>query len=108
MRKITQEAVEAFDNSYSYKNGNTKETVDELEVRLYLFGNVIARKIRANCKVEISSCGYTTATTRERLNGLLARYNYNLGRVFIKDFAFYYENSEKTILSLDESYITIS
>lgn len=108
MKQITENAVIAFDNSYDFKSGNTRVTATENETKLYLFNNLIARKCRKTYEVKISSCGYTTATTRERLNGLLSRYMNNFGRVYIKDFTFYYENSTGTKLILDNSYITIT
>ena len=107
MRKITQAATEAFDNSYNFKSGNTKVIATDNEVKLYLFNNVIATKCRKTHTVKISSCGYTTATTRERLNGLLTRYGANFGRVYIRDFTFYYENSEGTITTLGDFYTVI-
>lgn len=64
MRKITSEAKKAFEGGYNYKNNNT-EVVGSY---LYLFGNAIARKDADG--LEITNCGYFTATTKERLNAL--------------------------------------
>ncbi len=107
MRKITENAVMAFDNSYEFKSGNTRVKVTEAYTELYLFNNLIAQKDRSTYEVKISSCGYTTTTTRERLNGLLSRYNFNLGRVYIKAFTFYYEDSKGDTQPLGDELITI-
>ncbi len=65
MRQITRKAVEALLVGASYKNSNT-------EVRdnaMYLHGHKIAW-LDINGQLWISHCGYTTNTTKERLNGL--------------------------------------
>ena len=65
MRKITREIVAAFMKretrgiGNSYTDGTT----------LYLHGNPIARH-RCIGVIEISTAGWNTPTTRERLNGL--------------------------------------
>ena len=64
MRKITREACEAFEAGRKFTGGNTFTNGTEL----YLFGNMIARKVDG--KVQITDCGWVSATTQERLNGL--------------------------------------
>jgi hypothetical protein len=65
MRKITREIVAAFMNreerriSNSYTDGTT----------LYLHGNAIARH-RCDGDIEVTTAGWNTVTTRERLNGI--------------------------------------
>lgn len=71
MRKITQEASHAFDHGYDYKGSNTKV----IDGALFLFGHKIAEyeslfKNDGNNNINITNCGYFTATTKERLNGL--------------------------------------
>ena len=71
MRKITQEASHAFDHEYNYKGSNT-QVVDGA---LFLFGHKIAEyeslfKGDGNRNINITNCGYFTATTKERLNAL--------------------------------------
>jgi hypothetical protein len=74
MKKITADAVTAFNNSQEFNRSNTKVTVDTTpdgsttEVRMFLFGNLIATKI--NDSLEISNGGWSSNTTKERLNGL--------------------------------------
>lgn len=65
MRQITQKAVEAMLNGTFYCKSNTKV----VNRTMYLFGNKIAW-ITENYILYISNCGYRTATTKERLNGL--------------------------------------
>ncbi len=69
MRKITQEACNAFGNALNYKKSNTKVVAfDDLNVEMTLHGNLIAYSCPKG--TFISSAGYNTNTTKERLNGL--------------------------------------
>ena len=78
MRKITKEAIYAFDNNLYFKKSNTEVRILAFEnsipchIGLFLHGNMIAEKHtnkRVN-KLRISTCGWNTNTTKERLNAL--------------------------------------
>lgn len=73
MRKITKDAIEVFWNGGYFNRDNTMVGValDGSSYRLYLHGHCIARRNRTILK--LSSCGFRTATTKERLNGVLSR-----------------------------------
>ena len=64
MRKVTEQACEAFEAGRKFFQNNTMVTGDAM----FLFGNRIA--FRENGRLYVSMCGYNTNTTRERLNGL--------------------------------------
>lgn len=74
MRKITEQAVSAFSTDRNFKSGNTEvttKTTDDgslTETRMFLHGNLIATRI--NGKLEISNGGWSSNTTKERLNGI--------------------------------------
>jgi hypothetical protein len=68
MRKITEQAADCFHNILPYKKSNTEVTVDNGVVRMYLHGNCIAQK--TPLATTITNCGWSTPTTKERLNGL--------------------------------------
>ena len=81
MRKITKQAVAAFNNGIPFKQGNTEVlhramTKDgqypkgDRFVVMELHGNEIARRDSATGQVEISNAGWESNTTKERLNGL--------------------------------------
>jgi len=79
MRKITQQAVEAFEAGRAFKSGNTQVRVCPTSsffpgspsvVFLELHGNVIAQRRIMDGRVLITSAGWETRTTKERLNGL--------------------------------------
>lgn len=66
------------------KVGNTRTNGKEI----FLHGNLIARK--TNLGIEITSAGWQTTTTKERLNGLLDQIG--VGRIYQKNFNWYLNN----------------
>lgn len=72
MRKIEMDMIAAIRSRNSYKSGNTVVEQGEngyAEVRLH--GNRICRLNYHQGIIELSDCGYQTATTKSRLNALL-------------------------------------
>jgi len=114
MRKITKLMVKAFINNEAFKLDNTdiKRVLDKKSQRVktksYLYGNCIAYKWRDDIEqtgeIYISSAGWETSTTRERLNGILSYYE--CGRVYIKNSNMYYEDSKKIIKHLSNNRFT--
>lgn len=70
MRKITKQAVEAFNAGRDWKSGNTEVRVVADTVSLVLHGNLIAIRETVTGELRITNAGWRTATTKERLNGL--------------------------------------
>ena len=70
MRKVTQEIIRAFMNDENKSVSNSTVKTDLENTKMFLFGNLIARKEKATGKIEISMAGYGTTTTRERLNAI--------------------------------------
>lgn len=69
-RKITEKAIQAFNNREDFKEGNTEVTNYDNVTRLELHGNCIAT-YRESIGLSISDGGYPiSVTTKERLNGL--------------------------------------
>tara|TARA_R100001198_G_C5084739_1_gene124490 strand:- start:210 stop:536 length:327 start_codon:yes stop_codon:yes gene_type:complete len=75
MRQITQDAIRAFIQRKPFKRSNTEVKVFNhtgySDAYLFLHGNMIA-KVEGNraTRTKIQTAGYTTRTTKERLNGL--------------------------------------
>lgn len=93
MRQITKDSVEAFKNSTAFKSSNTKVEVRNKEVFFYLFDNMIAHKgIEKDGTpfLFITTCGWQTTTTKERLNGILS--TYNLPKIYQKNWVWYIGN----------------
>ena len=70
MRKITQEAVDAFEGGYKL----SKQNMSVNEFGMFLHGNKIAEFTSlfkdSSRDINITLAGWNTNTTRERLNGL--------------------------------------
>lgn len=73
MRKVTREISDAFIAGKAKTIGNT--TTDG--TKIWLHGNAIARR-NENGSIEISSAGWQSNTTKERLNGLLYKLGLNI------------------------------
>lgn len=75
MRKITEKAISAFNNSVDFKMGNTEVEVLPNVTILKLHGNKIAYRYNdPERTLSITTCGWNTPTTRERLNGIKGVY----------------------------------
>lgn len=71
MRKIAQEAVEAFENARPYKKGYTEIVVLPNVTIMELHGNRIAYRYNdPERELAITTCGRETRATLERLNGI--------------------------------------
>jgi hypothetical protein len=77
MRKITEESINAFFNAKNFKKANMRVENRGDEIFLYLHDNMIAHL--NNLELFISTCGWESNTTKERLNGLLDKYG--LGKI---------------------------
>lgn len=71
MRKITENAVNAFFAGRNWASGNTIVQADGRQVSMFLHGNKIAwRYTEHSDEIRVNMCGWPTATTRERMNAL--------------------------------------
>lgn len=71
MRKITMAGALAFERGEEMKSGNTAVKIEGGEIKLRLHGNTIARRELSDPRnFFISTCGWISSTTKERLNGL--------------------------------------
>jgi hypothetical protein len=69
MRKITEESINAFYSKKRFKKRNMEVYVGEFSTQLRLHGHTIAI-LNDNGVLEITTCGYNTNTTRDRLSAL--------------------------------------
>ncbi len=70
MRKVTQNAVNAFMSQGTMSESNTMVSTNIDETMMYLHGHHIARIDHESGVISINSCGWMTNTTKERLNGI--------------------------------------
>lgn len=92
MRKITQQAVNAFIAGRDFNSGNTTVAVNQHDVSMRLHGNLIAVKYKDSGNVHITNAGWSSKTTKERLNGILDALN--VGRIYQRDFVWYWNGEE--------------
>ena len=71
MRRINQDAAIAFVNDCPFRRDNTEVRVTPGATQLVLYKSVIAARFAGSGKVMFTLAGYGTATTRDRINGLL-------------------------------------
>lgn len=87
MRKIEKEMNAAINAGKDWKKGNTEVQIwdhnNYNEIRVYLHGNCICRIDNKTGRRQYKNCGYSTMTTRIRLNALGAN-------VRIKDYCMEY------------------
>lgn len=69
MRKVTQDAVNAFMQHKNFKRGNTTVSIWKGVAELYLHNNLIAEH-HPDGRILISNAGWPTVTTKERLNAI--------------------------------------
>lgn len=67
-RQITENAINAFLAGRNFKQSNTEIKANCSGVYMYLFDNLIAHRV--GNRLQITTAGWNTLTTRERLNGL--------------------------------------
>jgi hypothetical protein len=84
MRKVSRNAVQDFWQCKPARHSNTWIVQEGDWTVMLLHGNAIAR--RRGLRLEVSSAGWTTSTTRERLNGVLSEVN---AHAWIKDGVLY-------------------
>jgi hypothetical protein len=84
MRQITQDVIRAFWQGVKFNRANSSVEITEHCVVLKLHGNAIARRDIGNKQVfAICDGGWTSNTTKERLNGLRGV------RIYQKDWQWY-------------------
>lgn len=91
MRKITQQAVDAFIAGCKFSSGNTSVVVDGNQVDMLLHGNRIARSL--NGVVWVSNAGWSSNTTKERLNGILDALG--VSGIYQRNFVWYWKDGEE-------------
>ena len=87
MRKLEKQMNFALSNKGNWAGSNTQVTYNDSTncSSIYLHGHQIATLCHETKAVKLSSCGYTTATTKSRLNAILEEVKYGC-KVFQKNF----------------------
>lgn len=92
MRSITKATAEAFNYNKEMNAANTQVVKVGKEIHFKLFNNLIAVKTQFG-GIKITTAGFKTATTKERLNGILYYCNTSCS-VYQKDHMWYIKGVE--------------
>ncbi len=92
MRKNTKECLSSFVAGVHHHSERDTITVVTDGSAWYLHGNKIATK--CGSFITLSSCGWETNTTKERLNAILTYYR--MGYIFQQNFQWYHTQGKWT------------
>ena len=97
MRKIERQMNFAISNKGNWAGSNTSVSYNENTncSSVYLHGHQIATFDHNLKAVKLSSCGYTTNTTKSRLNAILDEVKYGC-RVFQKNWEWFVSYNNQT------------
>ena len=97
MRKIERQMNFAISNKGNWSSSNTQVSYNDNTncSSVYLHGHQIATVDHNTNAVKLSSCGYTTNTTKSRLNALLSEVKYGC-RVFQKNWEWFVSYNNQT------------
>ena len=97
MRKLEKQMNFALSNKANWAGSNTTVCYNDSSncSSVYLHGHQIATLCHETKAVKLSSCGYTTNTTKSRLNAILDEVKWGC-RVFQKNFNWFVSYNEDT------------
>jgi len=88
MRKIEREMIQAIINRKDWHKANTSVDITPMNAEIRLHNHLIAKYNLSNMDLIISHCGWTTNTTKSRINSLTQFIN-GTSQVFQKNFQWY-------------------
>lgn len=92
MRQITKKIAEYFNAGLPLTIDNTRTDGE----KVWLFGNMIAEADHRLGLLKITLCGHDTATTKERLNGIMQKFGVD-GRIYSKNRHYILEINGKRV-----------
>ena len=103
MRQITKKISEYFNAGLPLTMNNTRTDGE----KVWLFDNLIAEADHRLGLLKITLCGYATATTKERLNGIMQKFGVN-GHIYSKNYNYILEINGKRVPDFNKfSVVTI-
>ena len=102
MRKLERQMNFAISNKGNWAGSNTSVSYNDSTncSSIYLHGHQIATFDHNLKAVKLSSCGYTTNTTKSRLNAILDEVKYGC-KVFQKNWDWFVNYNDQTTLFRD-------
>tara|TARA_Y100000768_G_scaffold92494_1_gene66811 strand:- start:44 stop:391 length:348 start_codon:yes stop_codon:yes gene_type:complete len=102
MRKIEQQMNMAITHKTDWSSSNTRVEFNDSTncSSVFLHGHRIATVCHETKAVKVDSCGWTTNTTKSRLNAILSEVKYGCS-VFQKNFDWFVNYNNQTTLFRD-------
>ena len=106
MRLIEKQMNFALSNRANWRKDNTEVLYNSNTncSSVYLHGHQIATLDHNNRALKLSSCGYTTNTTKSRLNAILDEIDYGC-RVFQKNWNWYFKSNNNQTVDFTDGMI---
>ncbi len=106
MRLIEKQMNFALSNRANWSKSNTSVVYNESTdcSSVYLHGHQIATLDHVNQALKLSSCGYTTNTTKSRLNAILDEIDYGC-KVFQKNWNWYFSSNNNQTVDFTDGMI---
>ena len=106
MRKIERQMNFAISNKADWASSNTSVSYNNSTncSSIYLHGHQIATVDHNLKAVKLSSCGYTTNTTKSRLNAILDEIDYGC-KVFQKNWNWYFRSNNNQTVDFTDGMI---
>ena len=106
MRKIEREMIQAIIDRRDWHKANTSVDITPMYAEISLHGHLIAKYNLSNMDLIISHCGWTTNTTKSRLNSLCS---FVTGKcaVFQKNFEWFLTKSNGETVEFGDGFYTV-
>ena len=106
MRKIEREMIQAIVDRKDWHKANTSVDITPMYAEIRLHNHLIAKYNLSNMELIISHCGWTTNTTKSRLNSLCS---FITGKcaVFQKNFEWFLTKSNGETVEFNDGFYTV-
>ena len=106
MRKIEREMIQAIVDRRDWHKANTSVDITPMYAEIRLHNHLIAKYNLSNMDLIISHCGWTTNTTKSRLNSLCS---FVTGKcaVFQKNFEWFLTKSNGETVEFMDGFYTV-
>ena len=105
MRKIERAMITAVANGRDWRSGNTSVDITDNGIVVRLHGNKIAQIDRG--MMFVTPAGWTTSTTKSRLNALLSQFT-DGASIYQKDFEWFFNANGETREMFSDSTLAVN
>ena len=107
-RKIETQMIQSIVNDESFKKDNTKVINNKTYFDIYLHDHKIAVYYPNSMKLHINNCGWSTRTTKSRLNALIQFVEGGLSGIYQKRGQWYLKSPNQSDVAMnDNTWLTV-